>query len=417
MSPQMQSVSSRNQTYRAVKTFALGQTGVTLHRGMSLDFDGILLTLQGYAPMQMPGLRGAIKQGWIVPESEFDEAGFAPPPVSANVRVGRADGGNPMHARNQSRDNLRTAHVDSEEREVESVSRHASGVRTANTSYRRGSDNRAVPGRFVTRIEEQDARVVHGRSFQTPAEQTTNLERVSVYQAIQEANSVKIDAGEGRTREDMIASMDPEEAAEYVATIDARRAAHVPEAYGTPVIGAQALLGSNQVVGRVPTARTIQKEGFVIQNHVGGGVETADLSGLDQARPDQVSKTESEGVMFTNTNGPRKAQPRLATAPQAQAKHPQTKLVSTKQAAPQQVQAKPAPQVSIKGTEDTRRKIAKMMCADFPDLYNFDDTDRKKIARIQADFEDRGDVIQAIFAAENDAMKARLLQEFPEAFA
>jgi hypothetical protein len=66
---------------------------------------------------------------------------------------------------------------------------------------------------------------------------------------------------------------------------------------------------------------------------------------------------------------------------------------------------------------DPRRIIAKTLCADFPDIYDFEAPARKKIARIQADFENRPDIIRAVAAAETDSeMKTRLVQEFPEAF-
>jgi hypothetical protein len=90
---------------------------------------------------------------------------------------------------------------------------------------------------------------------------------------------------------------------------------------------------------------------------------------------------EAEGIKFTTTNGPKKDLPN--------SKQPQ---------------------------DDVRRKVAKTVCRDFPDLYNFNDSDKKKLARIQADFDERPDVIRAIFAAESDNMKARLVEEFPEAF-
>ena len=63
------------------------------------------------------------------------------------------------------------------------------------------------------------------------------------------------------------------------------------------------------------------------------------------------------------------------------------------------------------------RKIAKSICADFPDNYVFTQTTRKKIARLQADFEDRPDVIRAVAAADTDPeVRSRLFEEFPEAF-
>lgn len=136
------------------------------------------------------------------------------------------------------------------------------------------------------------------------------------------------------------------------------------------------------VVGRVAAPKNSSKEGFDITNTVGGGMETVDLSGLDSKSPDQVQVVESEGLRFTTTNGPKKA----------------TRPVDKK-------------------SEDVRRKVAKAVCPDFPEIYDFDVSMRKKIARIQADFEDRPDVIQAIYAAESDDVKTALLEQFPEAFA
>jgi hypothetical protein len=69
------------------------------------------------------------------------------------------------------------------------------------------------------------------------------------------------------------------------------------------------------------------------------------------------------------------------------------------------------------GTADVRRKIAKALCADFPELYDFGDHWKRRLARIQLDYADRPDVIRAIFAAESDDFKTVLLSEFPEAFA
>lgn len=136
------------------------------------------------------------------------------------------------------------------------------------------------------------------------------------------------------------------------------------------------------VVGRVAAPKNSSKEGFDITNTVGGGTETVDLSGLDSKSPDQVQVVESEGLRFTTTNGPKKT----------------TRPVEKK-------------------SEDVRRRVARAVCPDFPEMYDFDVSMRKKIARIQADFEDRPDVIQAIYAAESDDVKTALLEQFPEAFA
>jgi hypothetical protein len=61
--------------------------------------------------------------------------------------------------------------------------------------------------------------------------------------------------------------------------------------------------------------------------------------------------------------------------------------------------------------------IARSICPDFPENYVFTDPVRKKIARLQADYEDRPDIIRAVAAADVDPeVRSRLIQEFPEAF-
>jgi hypothetical protein len=68
------------------------------------------------------------------------------------------------------------------------------------------------------------------------------------------------------------------------------------------------------------------------------------------------------------------------------------------------------------GTLDARLKIAKAFCPEFPANYDFSAPDRKKLARLQADFEDNIPVIRAVFAAESDSFKAKLVAEFPSVF-
>ena len=79
---------------------------------------------------------------------------------------------------------------------------------------------------------------------------------------------------------------------------------------------------------------------------------------------------------------------------------------------------RPAAPVPVNGqNDDQARTIAKAICPDFPDNYVFTDPIRKKIARLQADYEDRPDVIKAVAAADTDPeVRARLIEEFPGAF-
>jgi len=63
-----------------------------------------------------------------------------------------------------------------------------------------------------------------------------------------------------------------------------------------------------------------------------------------------------------------------------------------------------------------RRKMAKQMCPDFPDSYDFAAPERKRLARLTADFEERADVLMAVYAAETDSMKAAIESAFPTVF-
>jgi hypothetical protein len=180
------------------------------------------------------------------------------------------------------------------------------------------------------------------------------------------------------TEEEMMARMTAVQRAEYLATKNAHKAQYVN-------VDAD---HERQVVGSVQAPQTRETEGFTVTSAVGGGTMTADLGGTGGAGKAQESVMESEGMVFRTTNGPKR---------DAQV-------------------VQPAAPVDISGTEDARRKIAKAVCPDFPNIYNFNDPIRKKIARIQADFDDRPDIIRAIFAAESDEVKQRLLTEFPDCF-
>lgn len=370
MSPryQIDDVPGRPTRYITARNFDLGKNGMKLQRGMELEYDGLNLTLPGYPRVAMPEIRGAIKAGWVVPLEHFDPNDFsAMEKQPAGVRVSRADGGNPMNPK--PRQAIDTQNVEREEREVGNVNRHASNTRANNrenyraqANFRQGTNN--------TSMSVQDQEGIPVRSVSTPANQRTVFDHNTLGEHLRQAKSVQVEPGVGLSREEMLDRMSADERAEYEATVRAHRRI-VDE--DEPV-----------VVGRIPSQpKTTEREGFKVSSSVGGGVDTFDAGG--SSAPAQTSVIESEGMMFRTTNGPKK----------------NVQTVQT--------------QVS-KASEDIRRRNAKRQCPDFPDLYNFDDSERKKIARIQADFEDRPDIINAIFSAENDSMKERLLQEFPSAF-
>jgi hypothetical protein len=236
-------------------------------------------------------------------------------------------------------------------------------------------------------VEPQDEIEVPGIRFQTAAGEKakrTSTDITRAGSAIAEAQKVKIRPGRGRTREELIrdaitrGGLTDDERVEYEEELASMRAMH--GVVSTPT--------APQVVGRVPAPQQQQREGFNITNSVGGGTETVDLGGTGGATKDQETTIEVEGMKFTNTNGPKKG----------------VRLVD--QATPKN------------GTDDAMcRKIAKAVCVDFPDNYVFTDPIQKKVARLQAYYEDRPDVIRAVAAAETDPnVKRRLVEEFPKAF-
>ncbi len=343
--------------YRATRDFGMG--GMPIQRGMSIHYDGHNISVGG-RQQPLPGFKGALKAGWAVLATEFNPDAAAQAPRSAGIRMHPADGGNPLVRQPA----LMATVVESEEQIVGHVGTHAQDVR--NTNQRRGNI------RVAADIEPQNGVIV--RTLGSPNSKDgpkTTLTGSNVQQLISQANDVQVAAGRGITRDEVLARMNPEQRAQYMAEINARKSAYVDDT------------SQGTIVGHVGQPGVVESSGFRTTTTVGGGTETVDLSGLDSA-PVAPEVVIVEGMKFTVTAPPKK----------------------------------PTASVRQDGREsDPRRVIAKAVCADFPDLYDFEAPARKKIARIQADFEDRPDVIRAVAAAETDAeMRVRLVEEFPAAF-
>jgi len=354
-------------TYTATRSFDLGaHPGLKISAGDEVLFDGTIMKFAGME-VSIPKLRGAIKLGWLVPAQQYDPE--APVfPVSAGIQVRAADGGNPM---NPNPPKTLSSTVAAEEQEVMAVSSHAAQTRDRNvTNYRRTPASESSQGQRYegTTVEAQDGTVV--RSIRTPARQDTNLGKKTPGQAISEAEKAsKIQPGQGMTQEELLARMSPEDREQYLSEIRARKSQYVDEP---------------QVVGRVSATQVSESMGIKTAMTVGGGTAIADPSSGERAPQNVV--TEVEGIKFTNTSSVKK---------------------------PVQPQSQPV----APADEGSSRKIAKAICSDFPDNYVFTDPIRKKIARLQADYDDRPDIIRAVAAADTDPeVRGRLLEEFPQAF-
>lgn len=365
--------------YRATRDFGMG--GMNVQRGMVIEFDGYNIALGGRPSTPLPSFKGAIKVGWVVPAAAYDETAAPARPQSAGIKVRPADTGNP----NDRAASSMIATADAEEQVVSNVQEHAAGVRKANQT----KSNRGTP-----EVESQDG--VPVRTLQTQANSRggarTTLTGSNTHQVIAEASRVQIEPGKGLTREELMARMTPEQRQIYKAEIESRSAAHFTAESEPETQALQGPETQGHVIASIAAPEGGDSMGISTKMFVGGGTETVDLSGLDNG-PSEVGFIESEGMRFTTTNGPK----------------------GSKKAAPR---AAPLPPVEIGPNDmDPRRVIAKSICRDFPDNYDFDASLRKRVARLRADYDDRPDVIRAVAGAETDTeMRLLLVEEFPEAF-
>lgn len=366
-------MSTQNTEYLSLRKFSIGNPAIDIPKNASLYFDGYTLTLQGRPPVPLPQLRGAISAGWLIEASMYQDGMQAPLPQSANIMIRPADGGNPMNARPR----IAVTMAQEEEREVGTIRGHARAVQNIN--------NGVV-------VEQQDGVPVRHLGRPNVRGESTELTASNANRAIEASKARPVQPGQGRTRDEIMAQMDPAARANYEAQINMRKSAYtdVDERVAVPPTPQYPVHASDDHQGTVvatvmpgESSRKATREGISAPMTVGGGIETIDLGGGGGA-PVETRKVIREGIVFTETNGPKVG-----------------------------VSAVVEPEVK---ETDPRRMVAKAVCRDFPALYDFDAPVKKKVARIQADFEDRPDIIRACFAAENDEMKARLTAEFPSAF-
>ena len=362
----------------ATRGFALGSTGLQISKGMDLHFDGTKVVVDG-TEVTMPQLRGAVRSGWLVMAASYDEDAEDARPVTANIQVRHpTQGGNPFE--NKTPEKKAIVVTETDEREVGNTSSHAAAARQANAKYRQGQPLRNEVGGSVEMQDGVPVRKLKTAAGERAKNARTVLTAESIGSAIRQADNVQIEAGEGLTESDYLERMSEEEREEYLAKKEAARAKYTD---ASPV---------TRTVAKIKTAKTETREGITAKVKTGGGIETADP--IDPGEKAVVSEHVEDGIVFKNTNGPKK---KGADA------HPRSEEA-----------LKP---VMLKdGTADARLKVARALCKDFPSNYQFDMPDRKKLARLAADYEDREDVLRAVFAAESDAFKAKLLEEFPHVF-
>ena len=348
----------------ATRTFTMGNPPIQIRKGSEVMYDGSQAEIDGET-YSLPGLRGACKPevGWLVAADDYDED--APEVrISANMQVRHATkGGNPFAPPEKAM----IATVESDERVVGSSTASSQNTRDRNASYHNhGQKVRDQHGATV-QIEDQDGIPV--RQLKTKAKTNPILDGNNSGSLMSQANSITIDPGKGVSEDEYLSRMTEEERAQYLAVKASHRSAYVTDDDD-----------SRKTVGKIKKAASSVQDGVNVTVSTGGGIETADPS--DGNAKAETHDVYENGVKFVTTNGPKRTG--LETKPSA--------------------------------NQDTRRMIAKAMCSDFPLNYDFSVPAKKRVARLQADYEDRPDIIRAAFAAETDDVKAILEQEFPQAF-
>jgi len=352
------------QTFVATRSFALGALNITVAIGGEVEFDGTTVDYAG-TRYTFPQLRGATKAGWLVLASEYKEGSSEyGRSVSANIKV------KPLLGSTKAFEGLA---IEADERIVGNSKEHTASVKDQNKASKTNKVSSANQGI----VQEDPQEGVPVRTLKTSAKSKASLTANSAGSLIRSAENVQIKAGQGVTEEEALKNMSDEDRETYLAEKDALRSRH---------IGTQ----SPQVVGQVKTAKTKETEGIKLTQQVGGGIEIADMAGMGGKA--KQSTIVEDGITFKNTNGPERLQPE---------DHPRS----------------PRQPVMLKdGTADARILIARTICPEFPSNYDFAASSKKKLARLQADFEGRPDVLKAVFVAESDEMKAKLVTEFPAIF-
>ena len=374
------------QHFVAARTFSLGSTGMTVPKGSDIFFDGTTVEFGG-SEFSHPQFRGAIRAGWATLAANYDpDSREAERPIAANIQVRHpTQGGNPMTGGTRTPMGNATV-TENDEREVGNVAVHRQATQDRNRNHRHGEHIEARPG---TSVELQDGVPVRTLKTSNTGEksktQRTVLTAESAGSRIREAESpAPIDPGRGTTEEEMLDRMEPGQREAYLNEKAALKSRYVDVDTSD----------QRSVVATIKkTNKTQSTEGITAKVTTGGGTETWDGAGMGAGGEAKKSTIVVDGITMQNTNGPSNREQPSARSEQAH-----------------------APVMLKDGSAEVRLKLARQFCKDFPDNYDFAANPRKKLARLQADYEDRPDVIKAIYMAEADDFKATLLREFPAAF-
>ncbi len=369
---ELQQQSDNRVRYVCAHTFRINET-VIIKLGDVVEYDETYLYRKNQKPIEAPNLKQVLNLGWLVlPDAvgQAAQANHAPimvtPTVTGNVAPG---------ASGKIKQPMKFAHVQDEQRY--SLDRTAS-IKSVRPSTQRpltaSSSGGAGPGERG-QVDTDDI------PLKVPARSTVSL-FTDAGALTAELGSVTIDPRKGVSVEELLDNLSPEERIrrEYELEkqqIKVRARANTPEER---------------------EAQTIREE--TVKLHAKMLAKLASLQD-GQQQPQPAVFSEVEGISFATTGIPSAA---VAAVAQQQPVSERPKAV------PVEPKSRKAVDPGVKSL------IAKSVLPTFPfEQYNFADTDRKKLARIDLDFEDKFDILRAIYAAEDDVIREHIADNYPAA--
>lgn len=352
-----------------------GKQEITINEGDEFEYDGSVCKYAG-DEFPQPQLRGAIKQGWAVPDGEVDEDAHVPDAHVTSRKIAKSQSVN-KDLRNVQRHEpqpMETDHYDEDtvlnvgDRAAVRDGRSGNGHLTARHNRRtaaaisRGPEQAPAGFMQVTQsdIDEQDGVVV------SPIKTRANLGKIDVTRA-DSASITRTLAN--ASHEDGYGKFGGPRKSNIVT----REGVQIATNVGTMDRGASIDIGDEDQgveVGRVrhSSNRTRSEEGVAIED---------------------TGRSKARGV-------PHKAQPKA-------------------KARPKMTVSKPAARAKIPEGASPKLRIAMKVHSDFPEDWNFYAKTDEKLARV-GELGANPDLLDALYASESNSMKKTLESRYPEHF-
>lgn len=361
-----------------------GNQSVDILSGDEFEYDGSIVKYAG-AEFPQPGLRGAIRNGWAT----LDEDGEVPAAFTANRSVAQAQTVTKDLSRVQ---RMAPKPLDSDDLDEETVIEVA--------DRQRAMDPVTGKGHLTEKSNRRTASLSgHRATLQSSLDVTQSdwdeQDHTPIGRIKSKANLGKIDIT-NPSNAGLARSLEMQSYEEGHGSFSGRR-------------------------------NVVEREGVTISTNVGSvdpEVNVGDDEGgrvVGRVRHTDTGKTR-EGIEVLDTSRRGKSSAGPAPAKKAKKAAPAKKAASKKAApakpapAKKAAPAKPAPAVVNKSSGSPQKfRIAKRVCPEFPDDWNFFGKTQDKLDRLKELGSDP-DMIDALYASESSSMKRALEENFPKHF-